>query len=61
MAAVANERSERVLDMIFTPIDRENWSRKEYFDHYFKEVPCTYSITTKPVSYTHLDVYKRQA
>lgn len=47
MAAVANERSERVLDMIFTPIDRENWSRKEYFDHYFKEVPCTYSITTK--------------
>ena len=33
--------------MIFTPIDRENWSRKEYFDHYFKEVPCTYSITTK--------------
>ena len=29
--------------MTFTPIDRETWKRKEYFDHYFSQVPCTYS------------------
>ena len=29
--------------MTFTPIDREHWARKEYFDHYFSHVPCTYS------------------
>lgn len=29
--------------MTFTPIDRERWPRKEYFDHYFTAVPCTYS------------------
>ena len=29
--------------MTFIPIDRENWERKEYFDHYFSQVPCTYS------------------
>ena len=29
--------------MTFTPIDREHWARKEYFDHYFSQVPCTYS------------------
>lgn len=29
--------------MTFTPIDRETWERKEYFDHYFSQVPCTYS------------------
>lgn len=29
--------------MTFTPIDRENWSRREFFDHYFIQVPCTYS------------------
>lgn len=33
--------------MNFIIIDKEKWSRKEYFDHYLKEVPCTYSITTK--------------
>ena len=27
----------------FTPIDREHWVRKEYFAHYFSQVPCTYS------------------
>ncbi len=29
--------------MTFTPIDRETWERKAYFDHYFSQVPCTYS------------------
>ena len=29
--------------MTFTPIDRETWARKEYFDHYLSQVPCTYS------------------
>ena len=29
--------------MTFIPIDRKNWERKEYFDHYFSQVPCTYS------------------
>lgn len=29
--------------MTFTKIDRDTWPRKEYFDHYFAQVPCTYS------------------
>ncbi|MCI6640603.1 MAG: type A chloramphenicol O-acetyltransferase [Pygmaiobacter massiliensis] len=29
--------------MAFRQIDREHWARKEYFDHYFSQVPCTYS------------------
>ncbi len=33
--------------MEYRVIDRNNWCRKEYFEHYLKEVPCTYSITTK--------------
>ena len=33
--------------MIFTLIDKENWDRKEYFEHYFSNVPCTYSMTVK--------------
>lgn len=33
--------------MEFKKIDKENWGRKEYFEHYFSDVPCTYSITVK--------------
>ena len=33
--------------MKFQKIDKENWSRKEYFEHYFTNVPCTYSMTVK--------------
>ena len=33
--------------MKFTIIDKKNWARKEYFEHYFSNVPCTYSITTE--------------
>ena len=32
--------------MSFTVIDREAWSRREYFEHYLTVVPCTYSLTT---------------
>ena len=31
--------------MTFTEIQREHWARKEFFDHYFSQVPCTYSMT----------------
>lgn len=33
--------------MTFEKIDKENWGRREYFEHYFSDVPCTYSITVK--------------
>ena len=33
--------------MKFTPIDINNWNRKEYFEHYHKNIPCTYSMTVK--------------
>lgn len=33
--------------MNYKIIDTDNWQRKEYFEHYLKTVPCTYSITTK--------------
>lgn len=31
--------------MRFNPIDMESWSRKPYFEHYFNQVRCTYSMT----------------
>ena len=33
--------------MTFDIIDIDKWNRKEYYNHYFSKVPCTYSITTK--------------
>lgn len=33
--------------MAFIPIDRTQWGRNEYFDHYFSQVPCTYSVVFK--------------
>ena len=33
--------------MQFISIDINNWNRKEYFDHYYKNVPCTYSMAVK--------------
>lgn len=33
--------------MLFEKIDRNTWARKEYFEHYFSNVPCTYSMTVK--------------
>lgn len=31
--------------MHFKPIDVSQWSRREYFDHYLDQVPCTYNMT----------------
>lgn len=31
--------------MAFKSIDISNWNRKEYFEHYLKTVPCSYSMT----------------
>lgn len=33
--------------MSFKIIDIDSWERKEYFEHYFSSVPCTYSMTVK--------------
>ncbi|MBS5725700.1 MAG: hypothetical protein KHW59_07985 [Clostridiales bacterium] len=33
--------------MDFHLIDLNTWRRKEYFEHYFDSVPCTYNITVK--------------
>ena len=33
--------------MNYTVIDRNTWSRREYFEHYLSAVPCTYSMAVK--------------
>lgn len=33
--------------MFFKVLNKENWERAEYFQHYHSSVPCTYSMTTK--------------
>ena len=33
--------------MKFKVIGKENWKRSEYFDHYYSNVPCTYTMTVK--------------
>lgn len=33
--------------MSFTILDQSKWVRKEYFEHYFSNIPCTYSMTVK--------------
>ena len=33
--------------MEFIPVDLDTWARKEHFEHYFHQVPRTYSMTTK--------------
>lgn len=33
--------------MQFEKIDRSCWTRNEYFEQYFTNVPCTYSMTVK--------------
>ena len=32
-------------EIMFKLIDKETWKRKPYFDHYFNQIRCTYSIT----------------
>lgn len=33
--------------MIFKEINIETWKRKEYYEHFSKDTPCTISLTTK--------------
>lgn len=33
--------------MNFTLIDMNDWDRKEYFEHYYQNIPCTYSMSVK--------------
>lgn len=33
--------------MEFQIIDKQSWSRREYFDHYHSAVPCTYSMSLR--------------
>lgn len=33
--------------MKFEIINDNSWERKEYFEHYFSNIPCTYSMTVK--------------
>lgn len=33
--------------MEFQKIDKENWIRREYFEHYYTDIPCTYSMTVR--------------
>ena len=33
--------------MNYRYIDLDNWDRKEYFDHYYEKIPCTYSMNVK--------------
>lgn len=33
--------------MEFDYIQQDTWKRKEYFEHYFRRIPCTYSMTAK--------------
>ena len=44
--------------MTFTPIDINSWDRKEYFEHYYKNIPCTYSMTVT-LDITNLKVQNR--
>ncbi len=33
--------------MNFITVDKNSWDRAEYFDHYFSDLPCTYSMNVK--------------
>lgn len=33
--------------MKFSVIERSNWKRRDYFEKFFSNVPCTYSLTVK--------------
>jgi chloramphenicol O-acetyltransferase type A len=45
--------------MSFNYIDIENWSRKEWFEHYLNEVRCTYSITIN-IDITRLQIVRKE-
>lgn len=33
--------------MEFKPIDMSSWKRRAYYNHYYADVPCTYSMSVK--------------
>lgn len=33
--------------MLFSIVDKNHWERREHFDYFFSDVPCTYSLTTE--------------
>lgn len=47
--------------MSFSVIDQKHWDRKEYFEHYYSQVPCTYSVDVKiditPIRKKNLKLY----
>ena len=45
--------------MKFNYVDVEMWKRKQYYNHYLKDVPCTYSMTVK-LDITKIIVEKRK-
>jgi chloramphenicol O-acetyltransferase type A len=46
--------------MTFEPIDLSTWNRKEYFEYYFREVPCNFSMTLNLDLTTLLPAIKKQ-
>ena len=47
--------------MKFHVINKDTWDRTEYFDHYWNNVPCSYSLTVElditPVIHKHKKIY----
>ena len=33
--------------MEFNLVELDGWKRREYFEHYFRQLPCSYSMTVK--------------
>ena len=44
---------------MFRIIDKDTWKRKPYFDHYFNQIRCTYSITVN-VDITEIIAFKNK-
>ena len=47
MACLPSFFGKVLCEMEFLPVDLDSWPRREYFDHYFSAVPCTYSMTVQ--------------
>lgn len=45
--------------MHFEKINIDTWPRKEYFEHYYSAVPCTYSMTVKLDITKIIDTHKK--
>ena len=44
---------------MFRIIDKETWKRKQYFDHYFNQIRCSYSITVN-IDITEIIAFKNK-